>query len=713
MNLYFDLRLRHFVETPGLDTYLTDLTFKAGDGEQIVLQFGRSPSSNGPASVVQAPVWTAESLSATGSLKIGIKAAGDYSDGDLLAGTATFTHDGTLHTYTCDLDLNTTAINTLLSRVDADDTNDTASITDALFELTFKTASGEADRSSIGDITTTIKHDVLSGTEGTPTNAGDPSAYALITATTQYLPSLTGMTGGTATDLDSIATVSTAVGGLYKLVDAATGYARTYELVAGTDAESAPSVIRPDDYAATTNEKVYKLTDATASGMSSLVEDVTPQAGGTFDMNSKQFRQSIGAAIASSTALTVGTDGNYFHVTGTTAITSVDGLAVGVVYYLEFDDVLTLTHHVTDLILPGAANITTAAGDVATVIEYASGDVKVISYHPADGRAVDDTIADGSITKAKIENVANKKVLLRKTTGTGAVEEGSLSELLDFIGTVAQGDIFYRGPSSWQRLAKGADGTFLTLASSIPAWSSAPGGLTLTSQKTSNHTALAGEDVSCYPVSGSITVTLEPAPANGSEIRVHLQAEVAGNHVWILSSADINGDKNGSPGNLMLMLEGDAVSFRFVTGHGWIVTSKQLAPHSAHLYLDTTVTTNSAATITTVDLDAESFDIGGIADHVTDNRIEIRRSGIYDVSFSGKTNATLATGKYWQPILYLNGVSQGGAAIYGPGLSVGSNSLRMSLSAGDYLDLRFSSQDANAGIVSGELNTFISVSEVL
>lgn len=34
---------------------------------------------------------------------------------------------------------------------------------------------------------------------------------------------------------------------------------RNYELVSGTDAESSPDVIRPTDYATTTNEKVWKL----------------------------------------------------------------------------------------------------------------------------------------------------------------------------------------------------------------------------------------------------------------------------------------------------------------------------------------------------------------------------------------------------------------------------------------------------------------------
>src|SRR5690349_12675957 len=34
---------------------------------------------------------------------------------------------------------------------------------------------------------------------------------------------------------------------------------RVYELVAGADAESSPNVIRPNDYTASTNEKVWKL----------------------------------------------------------------------------------------------------------------------------------------------------------------------------------------------------------------------------------------------------------------------------------------------------------------------------------------------------------------------------------------------------------------------------------------------------------------------
>ena len=95
-----------------------------------------------------------------------------------------------------------------------------------------------------------------------------------------------------------------------------------------------------------------------------------------------------GADIASAAALAPGTDGNYFDVTGTTEITSINSLGVGTVIKLHFDASLTLTHNAVDLVLPGGADITTAAGDEAEFIEYATGDWRVTNFSRADGTAV-------------------------------------------------------------------------------------------------------------------------------------------------------------------------------------------------------------------------------------------------------------------------------------------------------------------------------------
>lgn len=104
------------------------------------------------------------------------------------------------------------------------------------------------------------------------------------------------------------------------------------------------------------------------------------QLNNTLDTNSQQIRWSKGADVASAAALALGTDGNSFDITGTTTITSINTIAVGTYVMLQFDAALTLTHNATDLILPGNANITTAAGDIATFYEYATGDWRCVSY---------------------------------------------------------------------------------------------------------------------------------------------------------------------------------------------------------------------------------------------------------------------------------------------------------------------------------------------
>lgn len=68
-------------------------------------------------------------------------------------------------------------------------------------------------------------------------------------------PSITGLTGGGATDLDGIATVSGdyAVGICIFLVVG--GVPAIYQLVAGVASANPPSVILPTDYSGITNAK--------------------------------------------------------------------------------------------------------------------------------------------------------------------------------------------------------------------------------------------------------------------------------------------------------------------------------------------------------------------------------------------------------------------------------------------------------------------------
>lgn len=125
-------------------------------------------------------------------------------------------------------------------------------------------------------------------------------------------------------------------------------------------------------------------TGAAGSGsgdMNDIIDDLTPQLGGDLDANGHQVQWSKGADVASGTALPVLTDGNYFDVTGTTTITSINTTGgAGTLIKLHFDGALILTHHATNLVLPGAANITTAAGDEFEFMEYGAGTYRCTSW---------------------------------------------------------------------------------------------------------------------------------------------------------------------------------------------------------------------------------------------------------------------------------------------------------------------------------------------
>lgn len=101
----------------------------------------------------------------------------------------------------------------------------------------------------------------------------------------------------------------------------------------------------------------------------------------------KVVRQDLahkGADIASATTTDIGAVAGLMHdITGVTTITGLGTVSAGIWKVLKFEGVLTLTHNATSLILPGAANITTADGDVAIVMSEGSGNWRCLSYMSA------------------------------------------------------------------------------------------------------------------------------------------------------------------------------------------------------------------------------------------------------------------------------------------------------------------------------------------
>jgi hypothetical protein len=91
-----------------------------------------------------------------------------------------------------------------------------------------------------------------------------------------------------------------------------------------------------------------------------------------------------GTAIASAGTTDIGAaTGRFVHITGTATITALGTKTAGVEREVVFDGALTLTHNATSLILPGAANITTAAGDTAIMVSEGSGNWRCLAFQRA------------------------------------------------------------------------------------------------------------------------------------------------------------------------------------------------------------------------------------------------------------------------------------------------------------------------------------------
>jgi hypothetical protein len=245
--------------------------------------------------------------------------------------------------------------------------------------------------SVMADLSTTANSNAPAGTES-PSNADDfLRAIQAIVRTTNAkgadIASATTTDIGAATGEFVDVTGTTTITGLGTV---AAGIVRTVRFTGAlTLTHNATSLILPGGANITTAANDRAVFRSLGSGNWLCVMYVKASGypvvlGGTasadITMSGASMIWSKGADVASASALPLITDGNYFDVTGTTTITSMNSMGVGTWICLQFDGALTLTHNATDLILPGGANITTAAGDHAIFIEYASGDWRCVSY---------------------------------------------------------------------------------------------------------------------------------------------------------------------------------------------------------------------------------------------------------------------------------------------------------------------------------------------
>lgn len=212
------------------------------------------------------------------------------------------------------------------------------------------------------------------------------------------------------------------------------------------------------------------------------------------------------------------------------------------------------------LTVTGAVNLDTIATNVATnnakvTNATHTGDVTGSGALTIATNAVTTTkVADGNITLAKLADLAASRVIGRKTS-TGVPESLTLSEVLDFIGSAASGDILYRGASSWQRLPKGTDGQALILAAGVPSWGTVGGGGKILQVVQAAQTAVvsfSSVSTNTFVDISGMSVSITPS-ATSSKVLIfvvaHVTSSIAGLcHVRLMrgSTAISVGDSAGS-----------------------------------------------------------------------------------------------------------------------------------------------------------------------
>ena len=124
--------------------------------------------------------------------------------------------------------------------------------------------------------------------------------------------------------------------------------------------------------------------DSPASNKTKVRADVPNDIYAAIVAMQTRGRVKKGTDIASASSITVPIDGSYFDVTGTTTITGISSVGVGLTILLQFDGALTLTHSAT-LFLPDSVNITTETGDIAVFIqEDTTPTWRMVSFSRAD-----------------------------------------------------------------------------------------------------------------------------------------------------------------------------------------------------------------------------------------------------------------------------------------------------------------------------------------
>jgi hypothetical protein len=202
--------------------------------------------------------------------------------------------------------------------------------------------------------------------------------------------------------------------------------------------------------------------------------------------------------------------------------------------------------------------------------------------------------------------------------------------------------------------------------------------------KTSAYTAASETVILVDASGGAVTITLPPAASSSGRRYVVKKIDSSANAVTL----DGNGSETiDGATTLPLYCQYDFVGV-VCDGSNWLVIEDGLRPHSAEMTRDAAQSI-STGTQTKVAFDAETWDVGGIADFATNDRFDVKRAGRYLVVCNWGVTGIDDT-ESGQAFIFVNGSAVRNFVDYSPAANQAirpQNVGIVSLAAGDTIEM--------------------------